>query len=129
LHAIGSAFDAPLELPAERFRRYVQNVGCFAKGVPTEPERVLTLMELHWSEHGAALPVGARCCPDPCPALGVARARLEIHWFGITMLEIKESRRLETAASELSPDDPLRAEYVRKRKRTQHSLRFQGGGG
>jgi hypothetical protein len=93
---------------------WIERVACpvTRRGGPSE--RVLTLMELHWSEHGAALPVGARCCPDPCPALGVARARLEIHWFGITLLEVEEFRRLETASSELPADDPLRAEYVRK---------------
>src|SRR6478609_7278592 len=99
--------------------RWVRDVACPIVRPDGTTENVLTLMQLHWCQHGVPTLVERRGewvsdhrCSEPCPALAIAAAHLEIHWFVITMLEIEEYRRLELAVSKLSPDDPLYAELV-----------------
>lgn|SRR6185369_748491 len=100
--------------------QWMRDVACPVVQADGTTEHVLTLMQIHWCQHVPALVerhgkcAPAHQCSEPCPALGLALARLEIHWFDITMLEIEEYRRLELAVSKLSPDDPLHDEHVNK---------------
>lgn len=121
---MGLIIDAGFDVPRACGRLeawWTEHVACPVMRPGGPNERVTTLMELHWGEHGLPMLVKhdgkwvpAPRCSEPCPALGVALARLEIRWFGITVLEIEEFLRLEMAASILLPSDPLHAECVRK---------------
>lgn len=122
---MGTIIDVGFDLVATRDRLdawCIEHFACPIGSPGGSRELARTLLELHWGEHGVPTVVecngrwvpSPRCTEPLCPVLGVALARLEIHWFGITLLESEQLDRLDAATSQLPQDDARRAEYLRQ---------------